>query len=238
MCESTPDALAAPDRISPRTVFVPRRPADPVTPARRPVDPRTRSTAALRGVVDFYRDPLSWVALLVTSVMLCYVAGAAMFWFHADYLGEGGPAIPWYAHWTLDSTFAFVCLAPAVALLLPLSTWVAANTAGRLWPAAVPGAFAVLLGVTFAVLTTPGPLAHDLLVGRGTWLAGQVTQWVGDPGAPPTPHHEYGLIAAFTQQFGFGLPLYVATAYAAVRLTGLVTGRQRRPWTLGYRQPR
>jgi hypothetical protein len=34
----------------------------------------------LKAFVAFYRDPVAWVALLVTSVLLCYVGGAAMFY--------------------------------------------------------------------------------------------------------------------------------------------------------------
>jgi hypothetical protein len=175
-------------------------------------------------LISYYRDPLSWVALIVTSVMLCYIGGGAMFWFHAQYLGEGGPAISWQIHWLLDSTVGFLALTPALALLLPLAIWATTGTVGRLRPSAVPLSFAVLVGTAFAMLTVPGPVAHDRLVGRGTWLADQVTRWIGDPTAPATPHTHYGWLADLTQQLGFGLPLYVvltALSVVLLRMTGM-----------------
>ncbi|HEX8343836.1 MAG TPA: hypothetical protein VF657_03710 [Actinoplanes sp.] len=180
-------------------------------------------------MIAYYRDPLSWAALLVTSLVLCYVGGGAMFWFHSEYLGEGGPAISWQTHWLLDSTVGFIALTPALAVLLPLATWVATHTVGRLHPTAAPAGYAVLVGTAFAVLTTPGPIAHDLLVGRGTWLADRVTEWVGDPGAPASPHQHYGWLTELTQQFGFGLPLYVGLAGLAVLLLRATALRWRAP---------
>jgi len=180
-----------------------------------------------RAVIDFYRDPISWLALVITSVMLCYVGGAAMFWFHAEYLGELGPAIPWYDHWALDSTFAFILLTPALVVIMPLTAWLANRTAGKHGPDAVPWAFAAAAGAAFAVATIPGPLAHDLFMGRGTWLANHVTQWLGYPPAPPVLDHEHGgALAAFAQQFGFGLPLYIVLTFLALVLVHSITVRR------------
>lgn len=212
--------------FSPRAVFgIPGN----ALPALAPAPPPTPGELA-KATLGYYREPFSWVVLLVTSAMLCYVGGGAMFWYHAEYLGEGGPAISWQYHWLLDSTFAFVVLTPALAVLLPLATWLTATTVGRLRPAAVPAGFAALLGVAFAVLTTPGPLAHNLLVGRGTWVADQVTAWVGDPSAPASPHQHHGVLAALTQQLGFGLPLYVSLAcLTVVLLRSMASARWRLP---------
>ncbi len=199
--------------LNPRPVFGP--PAELARPARRPPAP---------GLLGYYRDRLSWLALAVTSVMMCYVGGAVMFWYHAEYLGEGGPAIPWYVHWALDSTFAFVVLTPALFLMIPAASWAATTLAKRLGGHWLLGAYAAVLGFAFAVLATPGPVAHDLVVGRGTYVAGVVTGWFGDPGALPHPAHHYPLLAKLTQQLGFGLPLYPLLAYlAAILVQTLVT---------------
>jgi integral membrane sensor domain MASE1 len=169
-------------------------------------------------LLGYYRDRLSWLALAVTAVMMCYVGGAVMFWYHAEYLGEGGPAIPWYVHWMLDSTFGFLVLTPALFLMIPAASWAATALSRRLGGNSVHALYAALLGTAFAVLATPGPVAHDLVVGRGTYVAGVVTGWFGDPGALPHPAHHYPLLAKLTQQFGFGLPLYVVLAYLSVIL--------------------
>lgn len=172
--------MVEPPLVSPRSVFDPatRTP----TPVTGPV--RTWRSAALA----YYRDPLSWLALAVSSVLLCYVGGAAMFWFHAVELGEGGPAISWGAHWLLDSSVGFLALTPALLLIIPAAVFAAdkfspANS--RLHSLL----YAAVAGGLFALLTVPGPIAHDKFVGRGTWLAGQVTALIGDPSAPLAPHH-------------------------------------------------
>ncbi|MFC0533827.1 hypothetical protein [Phytohabitans kaempferiae] len=176
-------------------------PAVASRPAPPPLTPRA--------YVDFYRDPASRLGLLVTAVSMCYVGGIAMFWFHAIYLDEGGPAISWLVHWLLDSSFAFVALTPALALIMPLAVWVARAVA----PASkrlIPWLYAAVAGTGFALVTTPGPIAHDLIVGRGTWVAEQVTSAVGDPSAPLPPVADYPPLAAMAQQLGAGVPLYVA----------------------------
>jgi hypothetical protein len=168
----------------------------------------TAAPLSVRGFVDFYRDPASQFALLVTAGTMCYVGGAAMFWFHAIYLDEGGPAIGWAAHWLLDSSFAFVALTPVLAVIIPLAAWLARSVA----PASarlIPWLYAVAGGVGFALVTTPGPIAHDLIVGRGTWVADRATELVGDPAAPLAPVADYPPLAAMSQQLGAGVPLYV-----------------------------
>lgn len=211
--------------LDPRSVFTPGpEPADAAP--RRPIP----SIRDLRdAVVSYYRDSLSRVALVVTSLVLCYGGGGAMFWFHAEYLGEGGPSISWVYHWLLDSTVGFVALTPALFLLLPLATWLAPRTIGRLSRSAIPAGFALIVGGAFALLTTPGPIAHDLMVGRGTWLADRVTEWIGDPNAPAAPHHHYPWLANVTQQLGFGLPLYVGLAFLSVMLVRMTAARWRAP---------
>jgi hypothetical protein len=101
------------------------------------------------------------VELAVTSLALCYLGGAVMFWFHALYRGEAGPAISNSSHWLLDSTLGFVALTPVIAVLLPLCRHLVTR----------PHVRPVVLGALFALVTTPGPLAHDALAGAGTTLA-------------------------------------------------------------------
>jgi hypothetical protein len=171
--------------------------------------PSIRALVSRRAYVDFYRDPASRLALLVTALTMCYVGGLAMFWFHAIYLDEGGPAISWVVHWLLDSSFAFVALTPALALIMPFAVWVARAVA----PASmhlIPWLYAAVAGTAFALVTTPGPIAHDLIVGRGTWVAERVTRALGDPSSPLQPAADYPPLAAMAQQLGAGVPLYVA----------------------------
>jgi hypothetical protein len=180
-----------------------------LTSATAAPPPSLRALVSRRAYVDFYRDPASRLALLVTALTMCYVGGLAMFWFHAIYLDEGGPAISWVVHWLLDSSFAFVALTPALALIMPFAVWVARAVA----PASkhlLPWLYAAVAGTAFALVTTPGPIAHDLIVGRGTWVAERVTRALGDPSSPLPPAADYPPLAAMAQQLGAGVPLYVA----------------------------
>jgi hypothetical protein len=181
---------------------------------------------SVRSYADFYRDPASRLALLVTALTMCYVGGLAMFWFHAIYLDEGGPAISWVVHWLLDSSFAFVALTPALALIMPFAVWVARAVA----PASrhlIPWLYAAVAGTAFALVTTPGPIAHDLIVGRGTWVADQVTRALGDPSSPLPPAADYPPLAAMAQQLGAGVPLYIALmAVTVVILRTLLKPRE------------
>jgi hypothetical protein len=207
---------------SPRSVFDPS--ANLAFPVRRP----PRPGAVFAWYTAYYRDPLAWLALAVTSVVLCYGGGAVMFWFHAVRLGEGGPAISWYAHWLLDSTFGFVGLTPALFLLLPLADAAARTVAGESAPKLVPWLYAAICGSLFAAATIPGPVAHDRIIGRGTWVATQVTQAIGDPSAQLAPAERYPLLAQLTQQFGAGIPVYIAlTAISVLMVRGLVAARRR-----------
>jgi len=216
-------AVWPPLRPDPRALFDPTYKAAPAA-AEAPVQPVGRF--GLRWMVreiaavwnGFYRHRLSYVALIVTSLMLCYVGGAAMFWFHAVELGEGGPAISWYAHWLLDSTFGFIALTPALAVIIPLSAWIAGQLGGGLRPRLLPWLYAVVVGAIFAAVTIPGPLAHDLFVGRGTWVANEATALMGDPNQPLTPVSDYPMLAALTQQLGAAVPIYLVLSLVSVLL--------------------
>ncbi|MCW3042463.1 MAG: hypothetical protein JWL57_621, partial [Actinobacteria bacterium] len=93
---------------------------------------------------------------------LAYAGGAVMFWFHAIYRGEQGPAIsPWY-HWLLDSSLGFFGLTPALFLILPAALWILQRTrqGSRL---ANTGRYVAVVGAIFAAVTGPGPVLHDLI---------------------------------------------------------------------------
>jgi hypothetical protein len=182
-------------------------PLEPVTTDRRRLPNPFRVREVLTSLVDYYRDPLAWLVVGLTSFVMCYVGGAAMFWYHAVHLGEGGPAISWYAHWLLDSTVGFVALTPAVVVILPLTSWVAQSLAGD--DRKMRWLYAGLSGVSFGLITIPGPLMHNFLVGRGTWIANQVTQLIGNPDALAKPSIHYSGPELMAQQFRGGLPVYI-----------------------------
>lgn len=141
-----------------------------------------------------------------------------MFWYHSYMLGEGGPAISPYLHWFIDSTVGLVGLTPVLFVILPIAAraaWDAApaqahDGSGNLVKGSVrPVSFMAAGGILFALATAPGPIVHDNLVGRGTWLAARITDLWGD-GRPLTPHHRYPPITSVLTQEAFGLPLYPA----------------------------
>lgn len=203
--------------VDPRAVYAPNGTASPTEPAHPDVVIQLGSAPVQGGLWQtfrgYYRDPVAWLALLVTSVILSYVGGAAMFYVHSVYFGEGGPAISPYLHWALDSTFGFVALTPVVAVLLPLSTWLARRLPK--W------SFVVVLGVLFAIVTIPGPLAHDLLVARGTPISMVVTHLFGDPAMVMPPPADHSALAKMTHQLAAGLPVYLvlsAVSFGLVRV--------------------
>lgn len=69
--------------------------------------------------------------------------------------------------------------------------------------------FMAVGGILFALATAPGPIVHDRLIGRGSWLAGEITKLWGD-GRPLGPHHRLTPVTAILTQEAFGLPLYPA----------------------------
>ncbi|GAA0378939.1 hypothetical protein Acor_00190 [Acrocarpospora corrugata] len=162
---------------------------------------------------DFYSRRMAWAALLISALLLAYGGGAVMFWYHAIYLGEGGPAISHWLHWLLDSSAGFVGLIPAIAVILPLAGWVAARVQDDQLRKTL---YVVTGGVAFALVTAPGPFLHDALVGRGTWVASQVTSWWGDGRAPLPPAEQVGVVAEVARQVALGVPLYIVTMAVAL----------------------
>jgi hypothetical protein len=49
---------------------------------------------------------------------------------------------------------------------------------------------------------------HDNFVGRGTWLANEITRMWGDGRIPPPGHH-YTVPVALSLQLAFALPVYI-----------------------------
>jgi hypothetical protein len=183
-------------------------------PAEQAAGPHDIGPRALWQLMrGYYRDRLAWVALLVFSVLLAYGGGAVMFWFHAIYLGEGGPAISPWLHWLLDSTAGFVGLTPALAIIMPLAASVSARL--TVLRAAHSGRFVLLIGTLFAFVTAPGPIVHNAFVGRGTWVATHVTALLGN-GRPLTASHHIPPIVDISGQVAVGLPTYIAMAAVAL----------------------
>jgi len=154
----------------------------------------TRPRELIAIITDFYKSRVAWAALIISTIILAYVGGAVMFWFHAIYLGEGGPAISNWLHWLLDSSAGFIGLGPAIAIILPIAVWAstpstdpepsASATEASKSRAFRPAIFALVGGFLFAVVTGPGPFMHNALVGRGTYLAQVVTYWWGSGQQP------------------------------------------------------
>jgi hypothetical protein len=195
--------------------------APPTTPrsVRQDLRAAAHPRALVRLYLDYYRDPLAWFGLLVTLLVVAYAGGAVMFVLHAVVLGELGPAISPVAHWMLDSTLGFLGLGPVVALIVPVAAWVATRLAGAVRP--LP--YALVGGTLFALAAGPGPIAHDLLVGRGTWLANRVTDLLGSD-VSAVAHGAHGPGDAVPQalsigsQLAVGVPAYVLLMWASLAL--------------------
>jgi len=162
-----------------------------------------RPTAVAKLVFQYYRQPVSWLVLIIASLVMIYVGGAAMFWFHAIYLGEGGPAISPVLHWFMDSTAALL-LTPVLFIVLPLASRYARVGQQDL----SPHRFALFSGAIFAVMTIPGPFIHNTFIGRGTYLADVVTGLWGD-GRPVQAYTVFPFPMEALLQVAFGLPLYI-----------------------------
>jgi hypothetical protein len=174
-----------------------------------------------RLVRDFYRKPSSWLIFGITTVVLVYGGGALMFWYHSIYLGEGGPAISPALHWFVDSTAGLFFLTPVVVVVMPIAARTASRYTGKL-----SGAYYAMVGGTlFALATVPGPVMHDNFVGRGTWLANELTRMWGD-GQVLGPNHHYTVPVSLSLQLAFALPVYIGLMW--LLWTGGAFARSRR----------
>ena len=175
-----------------------------------------RAVALVRETTGYYADQSARRLLVVTSIFLTYGGGVVMFWFHALYRGEQGPAIDDVAHWFLDSTLGFVALSPVIFFLIP--------AAGRLTRSMNRPRylrllfFAVLVGASFAFVTGPGPALHNLVAGEGRPLAEWATDVFGHNAtvagraltAEPRSHVTEGIL-----QVAIGIPVYVLLSWLA-----------------------
>jgi hypothetical protein len=176
--------------------------------------PATTTTAPSAAVYDFYRHRSNQLLLAITSVFLCYGGGGAMFWFHAIYRGEQGPPISAPYHWLLDSTLGFIALSPALFFLLPMASQRLKGRASGHRPWAI--------GALFAVITTPGPIMHDQLVGKGTFLAQQATTVFGRNAAVAAQGLRAAEHPAWSEcllQLAVGLPVYILLTHVAFALS-------------------
>lgn len=195
------------------------------------VTDRTGGEAKLAQVLRaFYSRPLGWGAMLAVSAALAYAGGAVMFWLHAIYRGEQGPAIGYWQHWFLDSTLGFVALTPAVFLLLPTVLWRLSRRKGSKGRARV-GLYVVIVGSLFALVTGPGPVLHNAIAGAETPLADLATDVFGrDPDiarqhahAPARSPVTGGLL-----QVAVGIPVYSLLSVASILAVRKVVGARRR----------
>jgi hypothetical protein len=187
-----------------------------------------RPRACLRMLLAYYREPLGWFGTLMTLAVVAYAGGAVMFVLHAEILGEQGPAISPLEHYALDSTLGFVGLAPLVAVVVPLAAWLVTSGSGTVRT----GPYAVVGGLLFGLATGPAPIAHDLLVGRGTWLADRVTALLS-PSAPHLIAHVHG--DGVPQALSIGLQIAVGVPAYGLLLLAAVAGARgltRRRWVL------
>lgn len=179
---------------------------------------KTAGGKAFDNLEAFYSRPLGIVAWLVTSLYLAYAGGAVMFWVHALYRGEAGPAINDVSHWLLDSTLGFVALTPAVFFLLPLALWAATGLNGDR-PNTRTTSFIALVGSAFGVVTIPGPMIHNLLVGAGTTLGRAAESVLGyDPAVAARNMHapDHSALSEGFVQLIVGVPVYLVAAALAL----------------------
>jgi len=180
----------------------------------------------LETVRSFYRRPIAWIALLVSSVLLTFGGGAVMFWFHAVFRGEKGPAIDDLHHWLLDATLGFVALTPVLALILPFGV-LAAGGGGR----SRTRAYVATVATLFTLTTGPGPFLHNLVAGHGTPLARWATDLFGhDHAIAARNMHalDRSALTEGTLQVLLGLPVYVlCTWLALVLVRGSIRGSRR-----------
>jgi hypothetical protein len=180
----------------------------------------------IESVAAFYRRPVAWAALLVSSLLLTFGGGAVMFWFHAILRGEQGPAIGDLHHWLLDSSLGFVALTPVLGLILPLGVQMV-GVAGR----AGLRAYVATVAVLFTLTTGPGPFLHNLVAGAGTPLARLATDLFGHDTAVAARNmhvHDRSPVTEGVFQILLGLPVYLFCTWLALRLVRGAVGRGRR----------
>jgi hypothetical protein len=172
----------------------------------------------VRETAEYYADARARRLLAATSILLTYGGGVVMFWFHALYRGEQGPAINDVAHWFLDSTLGFVVLTPVIAFLIPAAERVSRSTGSQYRRVVF---YEVLVGGSFALLTGPGPALHNLIAGEGKPLANWATDLFGHNAAVAasalTAEHRSHLTEGLFQ-VAIGVPVYIALSWLAAKM--------------------
>lgn len=178
----------------------------------------------------FYSRPLGWGAAIFVSAVLSFVGGGLMFWLHAIYRGEKGPAIDYWQHWLLDSSLGFVALTPVVLLLLPAVLWTLGRR-GEGGGRVRVGLYVVVVGTLFALVTGPGPLLHNAIAGAGTPLANLATDVFGyDPDIEAQHHHapERSALSEGVLQVAVGVPAYSLLTLLSIFVVRKVVAARRR----------
>jgi hypothetical protein len=177
-----------------------------------------RLSTSVAAVRDFYSKPVAWFGLLVCGIGLAYGGGAVLFWFHSVYLGEGGPAISPWMHWLVDSSAGFLGLTPVIALMLPLAVWLATSPSHSARAGRRPEHAARQHRTT--------ALAHDALIGRGTWLAARITELLGGDYQPTGHPRHASVLVRMAEQVTVAVPTYaVFTALGLLALRRAMGGR-------------
>lgn len=178
----------------------------------------------------FYSRPLGWGAMIFVSATLAYAGGGLMFWLHAIYRGEQGPAIDYWQHWFLDSTLGFLALTPAVFFLLPIVLW-RLGRRGQSSSGVRVGLYVVMVGSLFALVTGPGPLLHNAIAGAGTPLANVATDVFGhDPDIARQHAHaiERSPFVEGVLQVAVGIPAYSLLTLSSIFVVRQVVAARRR----------
>jgi hypothetical protein len=101
-------------------------------------------------------------------------------------------------------------------LILPAALWILQRTrqGSRL---ANTGRYVAVVGAIFAAVTGPGPVLHDLIAGRGTWLARSAQTLFGvDPSVLHRQEVVHSLVSESLWQVALGIPVYIALACLGV----------------------
>ena len=112
--------------------------------------------------------------------------------------------------------------------ILPGTLWVLDRT--RLGASRAKAAvYVTIVGVLFGVVTGPGPLLHDALVGRDAPLGRLAVSIFGeDPAVAARVAHEHSMVSEVSLQVLVGAPVYIAAALAALGLVRAFAAKRSR----------
>ena len=81
---------------------------------------------------------------------------------------------------------------------------------------------AMIGGSILGLVTGPAPLMHDKLVGRGTWVAAQVSHTLGHGHHPTGQPQHLSTMLRIVQQVGAGIPIYVALLWISLVMIRMI----------------